>query len=198
MKSVRSIWKLCLGLAVIGPVGEELGAGVAHAGLTGYTVSGGFAFNETGGPFDSGAVFTPTGSTTVPGTISGLDIDQSATFAADSFQMSLGSGTNFAPISFVGYIFETEASAPAFTGVTILSATNIWSATTLVPDFTAADVSFNAHEVALNFSGLFAAGPGSVDIGFTTVPEPPSIITGLIGLAIAGRFGLSRWLRADG
>ncbi len=191
---MRSILKFCLGLVVIGLVGEEFGAGQAYAGLTGYTVTGGFAFNDTGGPLDSGTIFTPSGSTTVPGTIDvfgGL-----ATFAANSFQLSLTSGTNFSAIPFVGFIFETEASAPAFTGVTILSTHDILSATTIAPDFTAADVSSNAHEVTLNFSGLFAAGPGSVDIGFTTLPEPPSITMGLTGLAMAGGFGLSRRLRA--
>ena len=191
--------KFCLGLVVIGLVGQDFGAGRAYAGLIGNTVSGGFAFDETGGPFDSGAIFTPNGSTTVPGTITDLAPALAATFTADSFQLFLSSGTNIAPIPFVGFIFESEASAPAFTGVTLLSASNIWSSTTLSPDFTAANLSFNAHEVAVNFSGLFAAGPGSVDIGFTTaVPEPSSIIMGLIGLAMAGGFGLSRRLRAAG
>jgi hypothetical protein len=66
---MRFSFYVCLGLATIGLAGEGFGTGRAYAGLTGYTVSGGFAANETGGPFDSGTTLVTTGSTTFPGTI---------------------------------------------------------------------------------------------------------------------------------
>jgi hypothetical protein len=140
------------------------GVGEARAGLSGYSVSGGFAFNTSGGPFDPGTVFTISGSTTVPGTLVQVPIYSFATFTDSSITQVVNVSFNTFP--FNGYLYESEASAPIFTGVTLVSST--------AAGFTAADISFNAHEVALNFSGLSTVG--TVDLDFTTaaVPEPSS------------------------
>jgi PEP-CTERM motif len=166
------------------------GVGQVKAGLI---ISEEGAVNLTGGPFDPGLnVFFGPMSTPVPGTIT-LVYGWVATVGSSSIdQYLLDSG--FGSVPFNGVIFSTPPDEPAFTSVTLESTSGDFS------QFTASDITFNAHAVALNYAGLPPSGEGGTgDVVFnyyTTATQPtpePATLT-MLGIGIASIAGYG-WRR---
>ena len=138
------------------------------------------AFNTSGGPFDSGLVVAETSnSSPIPGTIT-IDQYEYANLTSGSIVQYIDG--SYANEGFNGIIIYSDQSDPIFTSVTLTSQNAYYGNPFYPGPFTAADVTFNDHEIALNFSDISVIGTFS--LSFTTasvVPEPSSIVLTILG-----------------
>ncbi len=143
------------------------------------------AFNPTGGPFSSGLVILETSnSSSGPGTLT-INPDIYANVTTSTISQYIDGSFSYEP--FNGIIIDSAATDPIFTSVTVTGISASYGNPNYPGPFTASDVTFNDHEIALNYQGISLVG--TVSLSFTTatvIPEPSSIILSGIAAGLAG------------
>jgi hypothetical protein len=165
----------------------------AYAGLIGSEVTS--QYYDYGGPYNAqGSPVSFTANGTVQQTFcSACQEGFNLTVTDNVIEYVLfGSGGDWStsiPSLDSGGLYIANGNLLTFSGVTITGVTLDPSSN--VPGFTAANVTFNANNVAIDWAGLSGIAPGDqvfldVTTGPATAPEPATWMTMLAALTVAG------------
>lgn len=180
VRSLRGLTALTLlGIAALGLAAHP----AAAQGLSGQDVSFAFGVGDTA---PTASYFTNLEKQTIPLTgVTYFDDDDSVNAFVTPNQIVLTSTQDglFASDPFVGFRFAEVGTSPqTITGISLDPATNL-------PDFQADQLSFDANNIYVNFSGLDFSQGQNVTLNFTSVPSsapvPEASTTVSLGLMLA-------------